>query len=167
MGRCGIKVLPEATALRAGTLPSKDMEVGKKDTPVFLTMLPMASGEVLCVGGKRARMEFAINLKGEEILKATYMPETHTFSVDGKVIPLEASDEPSLHAYVDGSVIELIVSERIGYTKRFYYSDLTAPGNWRRRNRIGRDQVERVEDFADLKGPADYTGVQRFELNMG
>ncbi|MBB5055622.1 beta-fructofuranosidase [Granulicella aggregans] len=126
-GTLRVRVLPEAVGLRAGTLPSKGLEVGQKDTPVFLTMLPKASGEVLCVGRKGARMEFTINMKSEEILKATYTPETHKFVVDSKEVQLEASDEPSLHAYVDGSVIELIISERIGYTKRFYYPDSTAP----------------------------------------
>jgi hypothetical protein len=39
----------------------------------------------------------------------------------------KAGDLPVVHAYVDGSVIELILGERIGYTKRFYYTELVAP----------------------------------------
>ena len=31
------------------------------------------------------------------------------------------ADAPTLHAFVDASVIELIAGERIGYTQRFYY----------------------------------------------
>jgi hypothetical protein len=40
---------------------------------------------------------------------------------------LQTSDGPTLHALIDGSVIELIVSGPIGYTKRFYYEASTAP----------------------------------------
>ena len=38
------------------------------------------------------------------------------------MIALQPGDVPTLHAFVDGSVIELILGERIGYTKRFYYT---------------------------------------------
>lgn len=51
----------------------------------------------------------------------------HAFVVDDREIALEVSDIPILHAFVDGSVIELNASERIGYTKRFYHSGSTAP----------------------------------------
>ena len=46
---------------------------------------------------------------------------------DGKEIQLQPGDVPEIHAFVDGSVIETIVSQRIGFTKRFYYAQTTAP----------------------------------------
>jgi beta-fructofuranosidase len=46
---------------------------------------------------------------------------------DGKEIQLQPADIPQIHAFVDGSVIETIVSQRIGFTKRFYYAQTTAP----------------------------------------
>jgi beta-fructofuranosidase len=62
-----------------------------------------------------------------ELLRAEYSPAKHSFTVDGKEVALQPDDEPALHAFVDGSVIELIVSERIGCTKRFYYTASAAP----------------------------------------
>jgi beta-fructofuranosidase len=62
-----------------------------------------------------------------ELLRVSYSAETHSFIADGKQIALQPDDLPELHAFVDGSVIELIVGERIGYTKRFYYPGSLAP----------------------------------------
>jgi beta-fructofuranosidase len=62
-----------------------------------------------------------------EILKVSYLGDQHAFTTDGMLIVLQPGDAPVLHAYVDGSVVELIAGERIGYTKRFYYSGDTAP----------------------------------------
>ena len=61
-----------------------------------------------------------------ELLRVKYLPETHCFLADGKEVALQAGDTPSIHAYVDGSVIEVILGERIGYTKRFYYDATTS-----------------------------------------
>ena len=47
--------------------------------------------------------------------------------LDGKRTGLQHSDIPKVHAFVDGSVIEVMLSERIGYTKRFYYPETIAP----------------------------------------
>ena len=62
-----------------------------------------------------------------EVMHVSYSPEKHSFLTDGKEVALEPHDLPTLHAFVDGSVIELILGERIGYTKRFYYAESTAP----------------------------------------
>jgi beta-fructofuranosidase len=89
--------------------------------------LPRATGELLCEGerGKSLDMRMA---RGEvELLQVHYAPETHSFHVGEKEIVLQPEDEPAIHAYVDGSVIEVILSSRIGVTKRFYYEDAVAP----------------------------------------
>jgi beta-fructofuranosidase len=51
-----------------------------------------------------------------------YDPATRTMSSGGKQIVLEPGDLPRVHLYVDGSVIEAILGERIGDTQRFYYT---------------------------------------------
>jgi beta-fructofuranosidase len=40
---------------------------------------------------------------------------------------MEGSDIPEVHAFVDGSVVEVMLSRRVGYTKRFYYPGAIAP----------------------------------------
>jgi len=60
-------------------------------------------------------------------MQISYSPETRTITANGKQIALEPNDVPTLHAFVDGSLIELIVGERIGYALRFYYTTATAP----------------------------------------
>jgi beta-fructofuranosidase len=62
-----------------------------------------------------------------ELLRITYQPTKRSFRADDKEITLEPSDPPELHVYLDGSVIEVIVSGRAGYTRRFYYSQRVAP----------------------------------------
>jgi beta-fructofuranosidase len=120
-GTLRIKVLPETARLRAEELPHRESRAG------LLKIIPRSTGEVLCTGTRSGRILFKMSNGDKELLSAAYSPETHSFVVDGKSIMLGPADEPSLHAYVDGSVIELIVSERIGYTKRFYYSGVNAP----------------------------------------
>jgi beta-fructofuranosidase len=56
-----------------------------------------------------------------EILGATYSAEKHSIFIDKQEIPLAGDEAPTVHAYVDGSVIELIFSGRMGFTKRFYF----------------------------------------------
>jgi len=113
-GTLRVRTLPEAKALRVGAAPTAEA-------------LRAASGEVLCSGVKGKSYEFSLTHGDTEILKVSYSGEKHSFMTDGKEIALEPADSPTLHAYVDGSVVELIAGERIGYTKRFYYPDATAP----------------------------------------
>jgi beta-fructofuranosidase len=61
------------------------------------------------------------------LMDIRYSQQNRTFSVDGKQIQLEPNDSPTIHLYVDGSVLEVILGERIGFTKRFYFSQTTAP----------------------------------------
>ena len=120
-GTLRIQVLPQAAVLRAGSLPYQETRAG------VLKTLPQASGEVLCTGLRENEMKFTMSAGGAELLRVSYSPEKHAFLVEDTEIALQPRDIPALHAFVDGSVVELILSERAGYTKRFYYEGATAP----------------------------------------
>ena len=89
--------------------------------------LPRATGEVLCEGARGKPLDVRLRRGEVELLHVRYAPETHSFHVGEDVTALQPDDVPSVHAYVDGSVIEVLLSGRIGVTKRFYYEAATAP----------------------------------------
>lgn len=120
-GTVRLRTLPETATLRAGVVPQE------KARPGVRSVLRNASGEVICSGIKGKTFDFTLSTDSVELLHVSYSAEKHAFVADGKDIMLEANDVPILHVFVDGSVIELNVSERIGYTKRFYHSGSTAP----------------------------------------
>lgn len=120
-GTLRLQVLPETVTLRAGTVASEEASSG------VLKTLRKANGEFLCAGGGDKSFEVSISANGSEVMRVSYSPEKHSFLADDKEIALEPHDRPMLHGFVDGSVIELILAERIGYTKRFYYEGSTAP----------------------------------------
>ncbi len=120
-GTLRLQILPEAAALRSGKVTAA--LAGSERTLV----LAGASGEVHLSANAGGKFEFKMNNGTTEILSVRYSPETRMIVADEKEIPLSSGDVPELHAFVDGSVIELIVSQRVGYTKRFYYKELTAP----------------------------------------
>jgi beta-fructofuranosidase len=120
-GGLQIKTLLALKKLRTGALPYQKVRAGVRRT------LPQATGEVLCTGEPRKAFSFTMSDGASELVKVSYDAEAHSFAADGKTIALQPGDAPTLHAYVDGSVIELILGERIGYTKRFYYAEDVAP----------------------------------------
>jgi beta-fructofuranosidase len=120
-GTVRIQALPQTATLRSGVLPQEESPTGVR------RILRKASGEVICSGAKGKSFEFTLRDHSSELLHVSYSAERHAFVTDGREIALELSDVPMLHAFVDGSAIELIVSERIGYTKRFYFPEATAP----------------------------------------
>jgi beta-fructofuranosidase len=120
-GTLRVRELPGLDVLRAGKLPNREIRAG------VCRVLPKATGEVLCTGMKGKAFTFTMSDGAMELVKVSYDADSHSFSADGKEIALEPGDAPTLHAYVDGSVIELILGERIGYTKRFYTAGSTAP----------------------------------------
>jgi beta-fructofuranosidase len=118
-GTLRMQVLPQIESLRGDSiLPEK----GKTESVV-----PRATGEVLCVGKKGSSLEFCACMGTTELVRVSYSAEKHSWVANGQSYPLQPSDVPKVHAFIDGSVIELILSERIGYTKRFYYSGVVAP----------------------------------------
>ncbi len=120
-GTLRLQALPETVKLRAGTVPSEETRAG------VLKILRKTSGEVMCAGRGDKSFDVSINANETEVMRVSYSPEKHSFLVDGKEVALEPHDQPTLHAFVDGSVIELIPGERVGYTKRFYYEGPIAP----------------------------------------
>jgi beta-fructofuranosidase len=113
-GSLRLTMLPELKTLRG--LPTKEV--------------PKACGEVL-YAGKVGEGDFKLVLRssddGKELLHAVYSAAAHTVTVDGHEIPVAPGEGAHLHGYIDGSVIDLIVNKSVGYTKRFYYQQTTAP----------------------------------------
>ncbi len=137
-GWSGMMSLPRVMNLdKDGTLRLNALTnlTGLRDTPLYpersgagLTQtLRNASGEILCSGPQGSPFEITLTLASTQLLLVAYSPNRHAFLVDDKEIPLGPGDAPKIHAFVDGSVIEVIAGERAGYTKRFYYEQKTAP----------------------------------------
>lgn len=120
-GTLRMKMLPGLAALRDGELPSQEIRAG------VCRVLPRATGEVRCTGVAGKAFKVTMRAGGEEILQVEYEPESHTMRADGRVIALEAGDAPVVHGYVDGSVVEVMLGERVGLTKRFYYTNAVGP----------------------------------------
>ncbi len=86
-------------------------------------------GEILCTA-KRSSQPFALAISGSDEsapwLTIAYDPNHRDqVFIDSRPIPhsLPAAANLELHLYADGSVIELLVSGQIAFTKRFYYSE--------------------------------------------
>jgi beta-fructofuranosidase len=120
-GTLRLTILPQTAALRAAVVSVASSAAGKT------AALRGASGEVLCSGKPGQNFDFSLGTAAGELLRVSYSAEKHAFTADGKDVVLEPGDAPTLHGFVDGSVIELILGERIGYTKRFYYPQKMAP----------------------------------------
>ncbi len=116
-GTLRIKSLPELSDLRGRRLAVLDRQV----------TLPASNGEVLCAGGRLADFSFVLSDGKADVVRVVYSGSLHSFRTDDKEIQLEPGDVPSIHAYVDGSVVELILGQRVGYTKRFYFGRGAAP----------------------------------------
>jgi len=114
-GTLRLLVLPEAKLLRSGEISSTEINDGTTVT------LPAAKGEVKCAATRPLDFELKIATRATELVRISYSAKTHAFVSDGREIVLEPGDMPSVHAFVDGSVIEMILGDRVGYTKRFYY----------------------------------------------
>jgi beta-fructofuranosidase len=120
-GTLRIQTLPQVSTLRAGILLAEKTPAGQR------VILPNASGEALCSGARGSALQWSISDGAREILRVSYSPERHAFVTEGREVALQPADLPTLHAFVDGSVVELILGERIGYTKRFYFDSPQAP----------------------------------------
>lgn len=120
-GTLRMQVLPQAATLRHEPI------LQKKTKSKSSVTAPNATGEMVCVGKKGTGIELSVMLDATELFYLTYSSEQHAWLVDGRNIKLQPSDVPEIHAFIDGSVIELILSERVGYTKRFYYPGAIAP----------------------------------------
>jgi beta-fructofuranosidase len=115
-GRLRVDIPAVTERLRAASLPATHSQHGTVFT------LPRANGEVVCSGTQGAPFELTVTAAGgnEPLLRVAYTPDGRRFSVESRDIALSPGDTPDVHLFVDGSVIEVIVGGREGYTKRFY-----------------------------------------------
>jgi beta-fructofuranosidase len=120
-GTLRISTPQQVNTLRVGELSREPSTTG------ILKTLHRASGEALCTGSRGHDFDLSFR-DGETVLaQITYSADDHSLTADGHTVALQPQDDPQIHAYVDGSVIELVLGERVGYTKRFYYAAPTAP----------------------------------------
>jgi beta-fructofuranosidase len=72
--------------------------------------------------------------QGKDLIAVEWRPQGGTLLLDGKAVSvnIDARNDLELRAYIDGSVIELFVNDRVACTRRFYY-----PGNKAPEIRIG------------------------------
>ena len=85
-------------------------------------------GELQC-SVRRTADKFSLILSGSDAnstpwLALKYDSQRPTeISIDARPIPLELNDQEDfkLELYIDGSVIEAFVNDKVAYTKRFYY----------------------------------------------
>jgi beta-fructofuranosidase len=126
-GQLRINFAEETTALRGKAIPLSASNDGKGKSSVA-ALLPRVNGEFM-VGSHDPghASQCVVQVKGQKILEIHYMPGERTFLIDDERLELRPNDSPSLHGFVDGSVIELLVAERIGCTKRFYYAGDVGP----------------------------------------
>ncbi|GAC1415285.1 MAG: glycoside hydrolase family 32 protein [Acidobacteriaceae bacterium] len=120
-GRLRISTLPETRTLREDPVQPTHTATGTTIT------VPEANGEIRCIGLRGSSFEATIAAESAELIHVSYNSAANRMTVNGTSIQLESSDIPSFHAFVDASVIELILSNRIGYTKRFYHNGSKAP----------------------------------------
>lgn len=120
-GTLRMQILPETESLRS------QPRAWKKHANEYVQIVPKATGEVMCSGERRADLRFHVALDSGELLHLDYSTEKHAWTANGSSIHLQPEDLPTVHAFIDGSVIEIVLSERITYTKRFYYPGDIAP----------------------------------------
>jgi beta-fructofuranosidase len=133
-GRLRMQILPTTASLRQGPRAVGHRDQGQQAT------IPGACGELLCTSSSYAPLTLALTLDDDTpLLAVRYDPTTTALtlidSTKGQPVErtIEAPAAPAtdgtlrLHAFVDGSVIELMVNDRIGYTTRFYAAQPTAP----------------------------------------
>ena len=112
------RVLPEATMLRGAAL-----QVNAASSGVLLK----ASGEFLLHGDRTRDFVLRIMHDSTSLLEVKYDAATHCMHVHGAEVQLRSEDAPTLHGFVDCSVLELIVADRVGCTQRFYLGSAVAP----------------------------------------
>jgi len=92
-------------------------------------------GEVQCnVALSDAPFRFSLlsedgSAQGKVLIVVEWRPQGRTLLLDGKAVSanMDAQNNLELHAYIDGSVIELFLNDRVACTRRFYYPGDKAP----------------------------------------
>ena len=119
-GTLRLQILPQSSALRGATINVAKGESGRQFT------LPESNGEFVAEGRKGADMRVSISSGGNEFMKIEYLPQRNVMVANGHEIQLQPGDSPFVHAFADASVLEVILSERVGYTLRFYSTGAAA-----------------------------------------
>lgn len=123
---------PELKGLRQGArhlLVTADEQVLRKQLAGM--SLDQGCGEIL--GSLRADESFDLSLVSDEPqmqgwLTFRYDAANRSVHLDQKTFTLDQALETfEFHVYVDGSVLELLIDQKIAYTKRFYYAGSRAP----------------------------------------
>jgi len=120
-GMLQLSILPETKTLRSAIIPATSGEAGSR------LLLNACNGELVCAGLAKEFFSLTIGYASNEILVVQYLPDRQAMLIDETEFPLQAGDSPSVHAFVDASVIELVLMGRVGYTKRFYCNQTPAP----------------------------------------
>ncbi len=120
-GKLQLSILPETKTLRSASVP---VISGSDERSLTLNA---CNGELLCSGLANESFSLTIGYGSNEILLIKYLRDGKKMLLEEKEIPLEPGDVPSIHGFIDGSVIELILMGRVGFTKRFYFNQTPAP----------------------------------------
>jgi beta-fructofuranosidase len=88
-----------------------------------------ACGEFVCTSTQSAAAVFELSIRTpqEELLRIRSSADGSSLLIEDISVPLGTSQGIRVHGYLDGSVVEIIVNDRIAHTKRFYNHDATAP----------------------------------------
>ena len=67
--------------------------------------------------------------QGKDLIAVEWRPQGRMLLLDGEAVSvnIDARNDLELRAYIDGSVIELFVNDRVACTRRFYYPGDKAP----------------------------------------
>jgi beta-fructofuranosidase len=124
-GTLRMQFLPELITLR-----DRSRSSGVLRTSETTTTLIGGAGEALITGSAECGpFELTVKTRPDEtpILQLKYLPEKRVMVVDGEELDLSMAEGCHVHAYFDGSVVEVMLNHRQCYTKRFYYDRARAP----------------------------------------
>lgn len=118
-GRLRFGVAGEVKSLRGRERSLKDAR------EVEAVRIAGCCGEIVCMAKRDARFEWALMGDGSPWLVLGFDPgHRDQVLIDGRPVRLHPGVEENLefHLFVDGSVIEVMVNQRVAWTKRFYYA---------------------------------------------
>jgi len=119
-GNLKIEFLPSTKMLRRRAIKP---EV-RNDKAVV--SVPRCTGELVVSSPRGEDWQTQIELPGKT-LELKYDAGAHAFVVKNNTVALQPHDLPSLHMFFDGSVLEVLLANRVGLIERFYYEGNTAP----------------------------------------
>ena len=134
-GELKVDVVSGVKQLRRSEQTLSVMPSHEKNQPQITALhVDQCCGEIFC-SVRDTVAPFELSLcdsaeTGTSWLTLKYDPQDSSkVWVDSKPLSVPRSEKKNLeiHLYIDGSVIELFLNERVAYTKRFYYSGGHAP----------------------------------------